>query len=672
MSVIHVLRRAGAAVRVARRAFIIAVAIVGAPLAAAAGTVTIAWDPSPETGVRGYVVHVGTQPGVATQTVDVGNVGVYTYPNATPGVVYYFSVSAYGDNGATSLRSTEITAAVRSVPPAPVLMAPLNITVAPTPSFTWAAVGGATSYLLKVNDAAQPEKILQSYTAVQAGCGAGTGTCSVIASVPLASGTATWTVQAINSIGAGPWSAAGAFTIGAGSAGEAGTIALIPRTGWRLHYVDSQELVAENGAATNAFDGKPTTIWHTQYKGTLAPMPHELQIDLGKAYSVKGFRYLPRQDMANGRIARFEFYVSADGQQWGAPVATGTLNNAASEQQIAFAAANGRYVRLRALSEVSGNFFTTLAELNVLGDAVPTIVPQLLAKSGWKLKYVDSQETVQANNGATNAFDGNPNTFWHSSWSGTTAAIPHEIQIDLGASAILSGFRYLPRQDGGTNGRIAKYEFYVSADGVNWGTPVVAGTFANDAREQEVLFAAKAGRYIRLRALSEVAGRVFTSMAELGVLGVPSVAPQLLEKTGWKLKFVDSEETTKASNGAINAFDGNPNTMWHSSWSGTTAAIPHEIQIDLGASYSLSAFRYLPRQDGGTNGRIAKYEFYVSADGVNWGSPVVAGTFVNDAREKEVLFASKTGRYIRLRALSEVAGAVYTSAAELGVVGSKP
>ena len=44
----------------------------------------------------------------------------------------------------------------------------------------------------------------------------------------------------------------------------------------------------------------------------------------------------------------------------------------------------------------------------------------------------------------------------------------------------------------------------MSLDGATWGTPVATGTLANVATQQEVLFAAKLGQYIRLRALSEV------------------------------------------------------------------------------------------------------------------------------------------------------------------------
>ncbi|MET8064547.1 discoidin domain-containing protein [Micromonospora sp. NPDC005313] len=119
---------------------------------------------------------------------------------------------------------------------------------------------------------------------------------------------------------------------------------------------------------------------------------------------------------------------------------------------------------------------------------------------------------------------------------------------------------------------------------------------------------------------------------------------------------------------ATNAFDGNLSTIWHTKYTGGSDPAPHEIQINMGASYSVSGLRYLPRQDGGSgaaNGRIGQYEVYVSTDGTNWGTVVVTGAFANDASQKDVRFTAETGQYLRLRAVSEVAGNPWTSAAEI-------
>ena len=148
-------------------------------------------------------------------------------------------------------------------------------------------------------------------------------------------------------------------------------------------YVDSQETACETGLQRNAIDGNPNTYWVTQYCGITAPMPHEIQIDLGAYYSLSAFQYLPRQDgCANGWIKQYEFYISSDGVHWGTPAAAGSfdytgyaINCPGADKppafSVAFPATVARYVRLRALSEVNGNPWTSMAELNVLGDIQP-------------------------------------------------------------------------------------------------------------------------------------------------------------------------------------------------------------------------------------------------------------------------------------------------------------
>jgi F5/8 type C domain len=144
---------------------------------------------------------------------------------------------------------------------------------------------------------------------------------------------------------------------------------LIPQQQFHVVSVDSQELAGENGAATNAIDGNPATIWHTEWSQSTAPLPHTLVLDLGAAYQVDGFRYLPRQDgTPNGTIAGYQFFVSPDGTTWGTAVAAGTLAADTTEKTVRFTAKTGRYVRLVAVSEMNGQPWTSAAELNVFGS----------------------------------------------------------------------------------------------------------------------------------------------------------------------------------------------------------------------------------------------------------------------------------------------------------------
>ena len=64
-------------------------------------------------------------------------------------------------------------------------------------------------------------------------------------------------------------------------------------------HVDSQ-----NGGyeGSRALDGNPGTMWHTQFSDANPAPPHEITVDLGAAYPIKGIAYLPRTGGSNGTI----------------------------------------------------------------------------------------------------------------------------------------------------------------------------------------------------------------------------------------------------------------------------------------------------------------------------------------------------------------------------------
>src|SRR4029450_8619624 len=148
-----------------------------------------------------------------------------------------------------------------------------------------------------------------------------------------------------------------------------------------------------------------------------------------------------------------------------------------------------------------------------------SVIPGTIPQQQMRVVSVDSQDTVGGNYAATNALDGNSAHFWHTEWSQQTAPLPHTLVLDLGGQYQVDGFRYLPRQDGNSNGTIADYQFYVSPDGTAWGAAVATGTLAADTSEKTVRFTAKTGRYVRLVAVSEINGYAYTSAAELNVFG---------------------------------------------------------------------------------------------------------------------------------------------------------
>ncbi len=80
------------------------------------------------------------------------------------------------------------------------------------PTYTWNAVPGSTWYYLWVNDTSGTPVIQTWYTADQAGCASGMGTCSVTPSTTLSPGAHRWWVQTWSNVGSGPWSTPLDFT----------------------------------------------------------------------------------------------------------------------------------------------------------------------------------------------------------------------------------------------------------------------------------------------------------------------------------------------------------------------------------------------------------------------------------------------------------------------------
>ena len=136
----------------------------------------------------------------------------------------------------------------------------------------------------------------------------------------------------------------------------------------RVIEADSEDS-ANGNVAANAIDGDPETIWHTKWTPVNDPMPHHLTVDLGRAVTLKGITYLPRQDMANGRIAECEIYCSAEPNVWAAPVAKVKWPNTDKLQTVNFQQpVKARYLKVVARSEVNGQSFAAIAELDVLMD----------------------------------------------------------------------------------------------------------------------------------------------------------------------------------------------------------------------------------------------------------------------------------------------------------------
>jgi F5/8 type C domain len=482
----------------------------GLPVLAQAATVNLAWDaPVPSTGITGYKLYSGSQSGQYGAPINVGNVLTYSVTGVTDNRSTYFAVTATDASGNESAPSNEL----RVIP---------------------------------------------------------------------------------------------------GS---------IPQTSLSVIAVDSEELGSPAYPATQAIDNNMATFWHTVYQTTPPPLPHTLVVDVGSLQTITGFAYLPRQDgYTDGTIGQYAFYVATTftpcpaGGTWGTAVASGTFASDILEKTVTFAPKAGRYVCLRALSEIGGLPFTSVAELNVFAQTAS--VPS--APLGLAATLLSS-------------------TTARLTWAAPSASVP-----------AVTNYNIYPGYPSGTYTAATTVGNVLTAD-----MPVTPG--------QAVYFAVTA------------TNSVGPGPPSNEVRVVPGALPQ----NTLTVAFVDSQETLDFNSPATNAIDNDIMTLWLSQYTPAVIGFPHWIVLDLHATVSVTGFAYLPRQDGAVGGTIGAYQLYVAPTlstcpgGGSWGTAVSTGTFATNTQEKTVSFTAKSGSFVCLLATSEAfATGPFTSAGELNVFGT--
>ena len=148
------------------------------------------------------------------------------------------------------------------------------------------------------------------------------------------------------------------------------------------------------------------------------------------------------------------------------------------------------------------------AELSNEAFVNPRLIPNdkfTVSATSQQLPGTDAEGPVEK------AFDNDPNTFWHSKWSGDQA--PFTVAMNLKAAEKVNGLTYLPRPGGG-NGVVTSYEIYAQKDGQM--VKVASGTWENNSKEKTVNFAAIETDKVELKVLAGVGG--FGSAAEIQLL----------------------------------------------------------------------------------------------------------------------------------------------------------
>jgi hypothetical protein len=116
--------------------------------------------------------------------------------------------------------------------------------------------------------------------------------------------------------------------------------------------------------ASNAIDGNPNTIWHSQWN-VQNQYPYNLTLELDKNQTISQIDYLPRQDGSeNGRILNYNIYTSVDGVKYD-KVSSGTWENNSDKKTAIFNPVTAKFVKIEVTNGQNG--FASAAEVDIWG-----------------------------------------------------------------------------------------------------------------------------------------------------------------------------------------------------------------------------------------------------------------------------------------------------------------
>jgi len=153
---------------------------------------------------------------------------------------------------------------------------------------------------------------------------------------------------------------------------------------------------------------------------------------------------------------------------------------------------------------------------------------------------------------------------------------------------------------------------------------------------------------------------------------IPASPPYPVPKVTPELDKSEFTVTTNSQQGNTirNAFDGTPETIWHSNYSKKPNAHakkhPYIVDIGLNGLYAVNGFGYMARPGLG-NGLIDQYEIYISRSKGAFGKPVYTGRFKRMEGMQKVSFPAVWGEYVRIKVLSAIRRSTFASAAEFEV-----
>lgn len=312
-------------------------------------------------------------------------------------------------------------------------------------------------------------------------------------------------------------------------------------------------------------------------------------------------------------------------------------------------------------------------------------------RTGSSGTFLDENRTT-GNESASAVIDNDYGTFWHSRYSGITAAenpFPHEIVIDTKSVQTFVGWGCNQRR-GGTNRAVKTASIYVSNDNINY-TFVKTYTLQNVPGVQYAAFDKYENfRYFKFVAENAWDGQAYAAMSDIKLYTGPDPATQvinvppatLVSSNGWTVKAgtklmpdgvtTFEDENNNGESGwerAESIIDNNVNSFWHSKYDNIAAAqqsFNHEIVIDTKTLQRFTGWSYVQRNGNGSTRAIKDAEIYLGDENENY-TLLETREFANNTDLNKFVFGEKYFRYFKIVSKSAWDTQRYAALAEVSL-----
>lgn len=139
--------------------------------------------------------------------------------------------------------------------------------------------------------------------------------------------------------------------------------AFIDRKSWK---VTASSFESGEGNPEHAIDSSTSTFWHSRYNPKQAG-PHFITIDFGRPIPIKAITHLAREDGNNGRVKKYEIYLSSNSDTWGKPILEGRLPDEYGRQTLQLPKTEtARFLKFVVLDEHSRQELACIADINII------------------------------------------------------------------------------------------------------------------------------------------------------------------------------------------------------------------------------------------------------------------------------------------------------------------